>query len=68
MLTEREVEVLKQKIAMAYLDSDLNGYELGQLDRQHEKLIRDGTNANISPKERAELDRIFIKSGSQSHR
>ena len=57
----KEFETLLAQIEAAYGYSDLNGYELGQLDNIQRKLSEFGLKTNISNRERAELDRIFIK-------
>jgi hypothetical protein len=60
---QKEFEILNAQIEDAYTCSELNGYELGQLDNIQKKLLEFGLKANISNRERAELDRIFIKAG-----
>ena len=60
---KKEFETLYAQIESAYACSDLNGYELGQLDNIQRKLLEFGTKTKISINERAELDRIFIKAG-----
>jgi hypothetical protein len=60
---KKEFEALLAQIGSAYACSDLNGYELGQLDNIQRRLLEFGATTKISNKERAELDRIFIKAG-----